>query len=48
MGSKMVILRPFLARIAYLTPVLASKTNLWPIFIDYAIEIVPLGMLEAF
>ena len=47
-GVKMAILGAFLARIAYLTPVLASRANLWPIFMDYVILIVPLGMLEAF
>ena len=40
--------RGLIAKIGHLRPILASRTNLWPIFMDYAMEIVPKGMLEVF
>ena len=40
--------RGLIAEIGHLRPILASRTHLWPIFMDYAIGIVPKGMLEAF
>ena len=33
--------RGLIAKIGHYRPILASKTNLWPIFMDYAMGIVP-------
>ena len=46
--SKMPILGELIAKIGYLRPILASRAYLWPIFLEYAIGIVPQGMLEGF
>ena len=40
--------RRLIAKIGHLRPILASRTYLWPIFLEYAIGIVPQGMLEGF
>ena len=32
--------RGVIAKIGYLRPILAARTNLWPIFMDYVIRIV--------
>ena len=34
-------LRGLIPKIGYLKPILTSRTQLWPIFKDYAMEIVP-------
>ena len=46
--SKMPILGELIDKIGYLSPILASRAYLWPIFLEYAIGIVPKGMLEGF
>jgi hypothetical protein len=33
--------RGLIAKIGHLRPILASRTHLWPIFLDYPIGIVP-------
>ena len=33
--------RGLIAKIGHLRPILASRTHLWPIFMDYAMGIVP-------
>ena len=38
---KKVNFRGLIAKIGYLRPILTSTTHLWPIFMDYAIGIVP-------
>ena len=45
---KMPILGELIAKISYLRPILASRAYFWPIFLEYAIGIVPQGMLEGF
>ena len=40
--------RGLMAKIGHCKPILASRTHLWPIFMEYAIGIVPQGMLEGF
>ena len=45
---KSPILGELIAKIGYLRPILASRAYLWPIFLEYAIGIVPQGMLEGF
>ena len=42
--SKMSILGELIAKIGYLRPILASRAYLWPIFLEYAIGIVPQGI----
>ena len=45
---KMANFRGLIAKIGHLRPILASRNHLWLIFMDYAIGIVPKGMLEGF
>ena len=40
--------RELIAKIGHYRPISASKLHLWPIFIEYAMKIVTLGMLEMF
>ena len=40
--------RGLIAKIGYLSPILATRTPLWPVFLEYAIGIVIEGMLERF
>ena len=40
--------RGVIAKIGYLRPILTSRAHVWLIFMGYAIEIVPLGILEGF
>ena len=37
-----------ITKIGHLKPMLASTTHLWYIFMNYAVGIVPQGMLEGF
>ena len=37
-----------IVKIGYLSPILASRTPLWAVFLEYAIGIVIEGMLERF
>ena len=45
---KMARFRGLTVKIGYLSPILATRTPLWPIFLEYAIGIVIEGMLERF
>ena len=38
--AKKTNVRELIAKIGYLRPILPSRTNLWPIFMDYAIGVV--------
>ena len=40
--------KELIAKIGYMRPILGSRAYLWPIFLEYAIGIVPQGMLEGF
>ena len=45
---KMARLRGVIVKIGYLSPILATRTPLWAVFLEYAIGIVIEGMLERF
>ena len=45
---KKVNFRGLIAKIGHYRPILATRTHLWPIFMEYAMEIVPQGILEGF
>ena len=40
--------RGLIAKIGHLRPIFASRTHLWPIFMDYVMGNVPKGILEGF
>ena len=40
--------RGLIAKISHYRPILASKTHPWPVFLEYSMGIVTLGMLEGF
>ena len=45
---KITNFRGLIPKIGYFRPILTSRTQLWPIFRDYAMGVVPQGMLEGF
>ena len=45
---KKAIFRGLIPKIGYLRPILTSRTQLWPIFKEYAMGFVPQGMIEGF
>ena len=45
---KNAIFRGLIAKIDHYRRILASRTPLWPIFLEYTMEILPQGMLEGF
>ena len=47
-GVKMDNFRGLIAKIAHYRPILATRTYLWPIFMEYTMGIVAQGTLEGF